>query len=284
MLGWIVERTKMGKIAGQWASATQLDPGDRGQVAVMASGLIKSAGMRLEDAWLSALVNWTHNHPDPESKFVLATGIIRFLDIYGHSAGLSPECRDASREVAESLVGQFVLFNPAIRIAGERFAAEERANEEALRQEEKKRNLELRIKMNEQRYVKPAQPAPPLPIAGHVSKGEAYRHALDFLSLRLCEDGYGIAWMGDSRGDVPSLIAEKGGVSFHVLLHLEIAPTSTNPAPFVLNRFRDEATAAGAYLRIAKIIAFNRLAQSEAEKGNVTGENLGFLFTGLEAI
>ena len=255
MLGWIVERTKMGKIAGQWASATQLDPGDRGQVAVMASGLIKSAGMRLEDAWLSALVTWAHNHPDPESKFVLATGIIRFLDIYGHSAGLSPECRDASREVAESLVGQFVLFNPAIRIAGERFAAEERANEEALRQEEKKRNLELRIKMNEQRYAKPAQPAPPLPIAGHVSKG-----------------------------DVPSLIAEKGGVSFHVLLHLEIAPASTNPAPFVLNRFRDEATAAGAYLRIAKIIAFNRLAQSEAEKGNVTGENLGFLFTGLEAI
>lgn len=281
MLGWIAERTRMAKIAGQWVSATQLDPGDRGQISVMASGLIQSAGMRLEDAWLSALVNWTHNHLDSESKFVLASGILRFLDIYGHSAGLSPECRDASREVAEILVREFALFNPAIRLECERIAAEERAEEEERRREEIKRNVELRIKMREQSYTKPS---PPAPIVGQVSKGEAYKHAIEFLSLRLCEDGYGITWMGGSRGDVPSLIAEKGGVRFHVLLHLDIAPASTSSAQFVINRFREEAAAAGAYLRLARVIAFNRKAQSEADQGTVTGENLAFRFSSLESL
>lgn len=279
MLGWLVERAKMGKIAGQWLSSTQLDPGDNGQIAVMASGLIKAAGMRLEDAWLTALVKWTFNHPDPESKFVLATGILRFLDIYGFSAGLSPECRDASREVAVNLTHEFALFSPAIRQASERIASQEREEAEARKQEEEQRNAERRIRMRDRNYVKPA---PPVPIIGQVSKADAYRHAAEFLSLRLCEEGYGIVWMGDSRGDVPSLIVEKGGITFHVLLHLDIAPANTSPAPFVIQRLRDEANAAGAYIRIAKITALNRKAQSEAEKGSVNGENLGFSFQGLE--
>jgi hypothetical protein len=141
MLGWLVERGKMGKIAGQWFSSTQLDPGDNGQIAVMASGLIKTAGMHVEDAWLTALVKWTFNHPDLESKFVLATGILRFLDIYGFSAGLSPECRDASREVAVNLTHEFAMFSPAIRLASERIASQER--EEGKRESRKKNSAML---------------------------------------------------------------------------------------------------------------------------------------------
>lgn len=293
MLGWLSERTRMAKLAGLWADATRLDPGDRGQVAVMASNFIKTTGMRTEDAWLSALVNWSFNHPDPEARFVLANGIARFLDIYGHSAGLSPECRDASREAAEKIALDDSLFNPAIRQAGKRLAEmeriekiEEQRRQEAKRLEEKRPNAEPLSNIHHPRPLKPAQPAERKPVqtVGRASKSEAYTLALEYLSLRLCEDGYAIQWMGESRGDVPSLIIEKGSIVFYVLLHLDIWPASTVPAPFVLKRFLEEVVAAGAYQRLAKLVAFNKQAQQEHEKAEVTGANIDFSFSGLETL
>lgn len=46
MLCWILERTKMASLAGKWADAASLDPGDKGQTAVMASALMKQSGKR----------------------------------------------------------------------------------------------------------------------------------------------------------------------------------------------------------------------------------------------
>jgi hypothetical protein len=283
----------MAKLAGLWADATRLDPGDGGQVAIMASNFIKMAGVRTEDAWLSALVNWSFNHPDPEARFVLASGIIRFLGIYGHSAGLSPECRDASRVIAEKLASDNSLFNPVIRQAGERLAAQERVEQledqrrqDAKHLEDKRRDAELLSNIRHPRPPKRVQPVErkPVQIVGRASRSDAYKLALEFLSLRLCEDGYAIQWMGECRGDVPSLIIDKGSVVFYVLLHLDIWPANTTPAPFVLQRFLEEATAVGAYRRLAKLVAFNRLAQQEHEKFEITGINIDFSFSDLETL
>jgi hypothetical protein len=107
MLGWIIERTKMASIAGKWADATNLDPGDNGQVAVMASALIKATGMRAEDAWLSCLMKWMINHPSFDASYQIAGAMIRFLDVYEHSAGLSPLIRDAARLASEGVLGGY---------------------------------------------------------------------------------------------------------------------------------------------------------------------------------
>lgn len=107
MLGWIIERTKMASIAGKWADATNLDPGDNGQVAVMASALIKATGMRAEDAWLSCLMKWMTSHPNLDASNRIARAMVCFLDIYEHSAGLSPLVRDAARLISEGVLGGY---------------------------------------------------------------------------------------------------------------------------------------------------------------------------------
>lgn len=271
----------MAKIAGQWASATQLNPSDKGQIAIIATGLIRNTNMRTEDAWLSALVNWTYNHPDPESKFVLSSGILRFLDIYGHSAGLSPECRSASREVAERLTHEYALFDPAILKSIDKLAQQQRLKKRLREHEEQKLNIERHIKLRERNYIKPS---PPKPIEGPVNKGNAYKHAINFLSQQLSAEGHEIRWSSNNRGDIPSLITEKGGIKFYILLHLDITPASTSPAPFIISRFCDEAANTGAYLRLAKVTIYNREAQSESEKKNITGENIGFDLLSFEPI
>ncbi len=293
MLGWLSERTRMAKLAGLWMDATRLDPGDGGQIATMASGLIKTANMRTEDAWLTSLGNWAFNHPDPEAQFILASGLVRFLDIYGHSAGLSPECRNATREIAVELAAATAIFNPAIRLAGERFAEKERLETseeqrrlEAKRIEKQLRNAELlsRARHSGNRQSERPTESKPKNTAGLISKAEVYTHAIEFLSLQLCDEGFAIKWMGESRGDIPSLIIEKGTIIFHVLLHVDIWPARTTPAPFVLERFQQEATAAGAYLRYAGLIALNRRAKQSGEKSEITAANIGFSFDGLQSL
>lgn len=109
MLGWIKEKTTFAKIAGKWFDATQMNPGDNGQISIFASSLIKNQYFRLEDAWLTSLVNWTFHSPNPEFKFLLANGIIRFLDIYEFTIPFDPEVRKASRQVSESIIQDGVL-------------------------------------------------------------------------------------------------------------------------------------------------------------------------------
>ena len=100
MLGWIKEKTTFAKIAGQWYDATNMNPGDNGKISVFASTLVKNHFLRAEDAWLTALVNCTFNSPYPEFRFLLANGIIRFLDIYEFIIPFDPEAKAISREVA----------------------------------------------------------------------------------------------------------------------------------------------------------------------------------------
>lgn len=39
MFGWIKEKTAFAKIAGKWYDATNLNPGDNGQISALASSL-----------------------------------------------------------------------------------------------------------------------------------------------------------------------------------------------------------------------------------------------------
>lgn len=109
MLGWIKEKTTFAKIAGQWYDATNMNPGDNGQISVFASTLVKNHFFRAEDAWLTALVNWTFNSPYPEFRFLLANGIIKFLDIYEFIIPFDPEAKATSRKVANSIIQDGVL-------------------------------------------------------------------------------------------------------------------------------------------------------------------------------
>lgn len=90
MIGWFMAGNRMASLAGKWADATSLNPGDNGQIALFARELMRRTGLRAEDAWIRSLIKWIRNHPDSESRVVLATALIRFLDIYEHSAGFSP--------------------------------------------------------------------------------------------------------------------------------------------------------------------------------------------------
>lgn len=268
MLNWVIERTRMTQIAGKWASATQLDPGDNGQIAVMASECIKTLGMRLEDAWLSALVKWTFNHPDPESKLILSIGILRFLDIYGHAIGFSPECRQASREVVEALAKEFEPFKTITNSYPQR--AEHKTHHTD--------NIPTHSDTPTKAHDNKIQPLPP----EQISKGDAYTYALEFLSLRLCEENYRINWMGQNRGDMPSLVSEKNGMNFHILLHINIAPTNTSPPPFLITRLIEESASLGAHPRIARVTITNKTTPNNPERSKVTKNNLQFIFHGLE--
>lgn len=232
MLQWLAERTRMGKIIGLWSDATQLNPGDSGQVAVMASRLIKVANMRAEDAWLSALTNWAHNHPDPEARFVLATALLRFLDIYGYSAGLSPECREATRSVAENLASANAIFNPAFKKIE---PAESQFEQDKNRQQEK-RTLQTGFPPASGDKISGFSTATQM---DQLSKDEAYKLALEFLSVELWEREYLINMVAEERGDIPSLVVEKEGRLFHILLHLDFWPIKSAPPPFLVSTCLD---------------------------------------------
>ena len=109
MLGWLKEKTKFANIAGKWYDATRLNPGDGGQISIFASSLIKNNSFRAEDAWLTALVDWTLNSPHPEFRFLLANGIIRFLDIHGHLIPFDPAAKETARIVANGVIQEGIL-------------------------------------------------------------------------------------------------------------------------------------------------------------------------------
>ncbi|WP_131038217.1 hypothetical protein [Pseudomonas jilinensis] len=264
----------MAKVAGLWADATQINPGDGGQIVMMASGLVKSANMRAEDAWLTALTNWAYNNPDPESRFILASGLVRFLGIYGFSAGLSPECRNACCVVAENILSAHAIFDPAIRKSTQQQVGLENEGEikKLLEPSAFPRSTHVRGRVSNS-IQSPNKP----------NKSELYKFALEFLSLKLCEEGYAIILMAEDRGNIPSLIIEKNGEEFHVLLHLDVWPESTTPPSFLINTFLDVAGDSGVELKIAKICAFNKYAESEHDKGDITSSNFEFSFGAFES-
>lgn len=125
MIGWFMAGNRMASLVGKWADATSLNPGDNGQIALFARELMRRTGLRAEDAWIRSLIKWIRNHPDSESRVVLATALIRFLDIYEHSAGLSPETKGAARQAANDVLrireaqpqATYTLAPPAHRTA-----------------------------------------------------------------------------------------------------------------------------------------------------------------------
>lgn len=278
MLGWLLEKNRMAKIAGLWFDATSLNPGDNGQIGLAASDFIKSTGARPEDAFLTALVNWAFHHPNPESKFVLAEGIQKFLEIYGFSAGLSPECRDAAMLAAKGMQVECSEFSPAVRRLKEAVGQEVYARIEVQQKKASGDRSDV-VCVGEVEQKKSAVPA-----FIRITKNDAFRPALDFLSLEMCHQGFFIEWMGDGRGDVPSLIAKKDSVKYHVLMHLDLWPADSEPANFMLQRLKEGAAKAGAYSRIARVSACNRMADNDSDKSNVTLGNIGFYLFELQVV
>ncbi|MDO9625150.1 MAG: hypothetical protein Q7J46_14300 [Pseudomonas sp.] len=274
MIGWLVERSKMVALAGKWFDATNLNPGDSGQIATFASNLIKSQGCRVEDAWLTGVVNWTFNCPAPEFRFLLANGILRFLDIYEHSAGLSPESRDAAREVAENIIGEGILNGyPSAR-------EKNYFGDDLIGVAESEIAPVPQKKLTSQTSL-----APPLPAPNDISpsgKNGHYLKALHFVIEVLSHQGFQIHRFSENRADSPSLIANKNGVCFHVQLEASVYPAKRYPAPFVIQRLARDAENAGAHCRIARVTLYNNSAKTEDEKSSLHSDNIGFLFDGLE--
>lgn len=106
MLKWFKERHQFAKVAGLWADVTRFDPGDRGQVAVMASNMRKQVVVSPEDAWLTGLVNWMYNIPNEEYQRALAHNILEFLDFAEHKLIFSKEAYNTAREFAVAGLGQ----------------------------------------------------------------------------------------------------------------------------------------------------------------------------------
>lgn len=75
------------KVAAQFSNATGIDPGDDRQVLQKAMEYVSNLGMDPTDAWLTAIVNWMDGMPWPDSKELLARGLLGFLDEY-ESRGL----------------------------------------------------------------------------------------------------------------------------------------------------------------------------------------------------
>ena len=112
MFEWFKERTRFAQIAGVWFDVTSIDTGDKGQVAVFASRLMKMSPMTAEDAWLSAVANWTHNMPYPESRVLLAEGIARFIEDPRARNLFSDEAASAAAAVALQILDSDIRYGP----------------------------------------------------------------------------------------------------------------------------------------------------------------------------
>lgn len=260
MLGWMLDRTKMARIAGKWIDAAGIDPGDRGQVATMAHVLMKASGMRAEDAWLSCLSKWMLEHPNARARIQLALGMHSFLDIYEHSAGLHPESRVGARFVADTILEE-----------GDASTSDRRPTPQLV------------------------QPSPPIPAQNDSShdsaitdsdgavevsppvhspdKAVAFDRALPFLRQYLRQNGYALHWVAKTRADTPSVEAAMDGVVFHIVLHAGSGRVG-RLAPFMIDRCVEHAAKKGGVVRIARVAL---ASPSVSTPGN-------FVFSGLESL
>lgn len=101
MFGAFKHATSVSRISAQWAKTTSIDPGDRGQVTKKAIQYVKNVGMPPADAWLIALVGWMEGVPWPESKRIIAGGILQFLDEVGSELQLAPKVAAGARQSAK---------------------------------------------------------------------------------------------------------------------------------------------------------------------------------------
>lgn len=286
----------MAKLAGLWADATGVDPGDNGQIAMKASSLIKRHQMRIEDAWLTGLVSWSFHHPNPDARLVLGTAIVQFLDIYEFSAGLSPECRSTSRLVANQLIAACFEGEHDLRadIAG---SAEQTSNGGTREQDEKraalaeeKRRSKVLANLRNDYHAKTVsssaaqlQPSVEVPSAEKtLTRAEVLAQCFDFLRYTFQGYGYRVVSQGKTRADEPSFVLQNGSLTIYVMLELKAWGESNSLAPFVRNRVKEAAFSKNAQAKIASVIYFNRYAVSDSERATVTEENIAFSFNGLD--
>lgn len=95
---------KLGAMASKWVDCTGLDPGDRGQIAKMASNLVANSVAQPEDAWLTALLKWMNGMPWPEDKVNVAQALIHFLDTYEGKIALSANTIIVARLCAQQII------------------------------------------------------------------------------------------------------------------------------------------------------------------------------------
>lgn len=97
---------KFGAIAKRWTDSTNVDPGDKGQVARKAMEYIHYLGLQPEDAWVIAMSNWMQGMPWPDSKRMVASGMLSFLDANEGKVALSAATILSARQVAQDILGQ----------------------------------------------------------------------------------------------------------------------------------------------------------------------------------
>lgn len=95
---------KFGSISAKWFRATNIDPGDKGQIARKASEYVNNLGLEAEDAWLLSLINWMKSMPWPDSQKMLARGLSNFIDQYEGKVALSATTIIAAREAASMIL------------------------------------------------------------------------------------------------------------------------------------------------------------------------------------
>ncbi|WAH60873.1 hypothetical protein LZ023_15765 [Pseudomonas silvicola] len=262
MLGWMLDRTKMARIAGKWIDAAGIDPGDRGQVAAMAHALMKASGMRAEDAWLSCLSKWMLEHPNARARTQLALGMNSFLDIYEHSAGLHPESRVGARFVADTILeeGHATPSNQQYNLAPQ-----------------PSQSASLTPAQNDSTLDRATTQLPGAmessPPVYSPDKAVAFDRALQFLRRYLRQNGYALHWVAKTRADTPSIEAAKDGVVFHIVLHASNSPVG-RPAPFMIDRCVEHSAKKGGVVRIARVGLASPSALTQGE----------FVFSGLESL
>lgn len=94
----------MSKMAAKFSASTGVDPGDNGQVSRKAMEYVSNLGLEPSDAWLIALVNWMDGMPWPDSKILLARGILSFLDEYEGKVPLSAATILSARQAASNVL------------------------------------------------------------------------------------------------------------------------------------------------------------------------------------
>lgn len=282
MLSWMSEKLKLAKIYNLWVDATNLDLGDGGQINKRANLLIKTTGMRVEDAWLTSVVGWIQFHPNLHDKMIMSLSVMRFLEIHGSSAALSPECKAACISVIGSILegdnlalgavndslGLPDLFNPILpstpRPQLSLAEAVELAKDEPDCLEE-----EYDVDPN---WLVPKKPK----AASGITKSEALKKAVEYTYNYLDSDGYSIKHRSDVRGDVPTIIAIKEGREYHFQVHVNQWGEDLDAPQFILDRLMAQANQADAAARLVRLEMFNCIGETDQEKREVTLSNVGF--------
>lgn len=90
----------------RWVDATRIDPGDKGQVHRKASEYMNNLGHNPDTAWVFTMTNWILEMPWPDSKLMLARGMISFLDANEGQLSIEDDLLKSARETASDIVAE----------------------------------------------------------------------------------------------------------------------------------------------------------------------------------